>query len=923
MMKKTILFNACFLLCTLLVQAQQLAVTTLRCESRTNPLGVDAATPRLSWQLQSKQQNVLQTAYRILVADDEALLKKNIGNVWDSKQIKLSASIQVAYAGKKLQSAKKYYWKVQVWDNKSNISAWSAVAYWQMGISQMDNLASANKRNGWGNAKWIAYDEINDTAVIAPHVHMSGKKAWGPRKNILPVLRKEFAVAKKIKQATLFISGLGHFEVSMNGKKIGDHFLAPGWTNYAKHALYVTFDVTRHIQGGANAIAVMLGNGFYYIPSERYRKMTGAYGYPKLIAKTLIEFADGTSQEIVSDETWKTDQSPIIYSSIFGGEDYDANLFQQGWNQPGFNDANWKKVVITQGPALLESQTNEPVKVMEVLSAKSKLELKPGVSLYDLGQNFSGVPSITMKGNKGDTVKLICGELIHEDGTANQTATGSPSFFTYILKGDGDESWHPQFTYTGFRYVEVHCIPNANRQSIPQVVRLEGLHIRNAAATVGSFSCSNELFNRTHTLIDWAIKSNMVSVFTDCPHREKLGWLEETHLVGASVHYNYDIAAMNKKVINDMKNAQHTNGKIPEIAPEFTEFTPPFDESPEWGSAAIIYPWYNYQWYGDQETLLQSYDMMKAYILYLKSKSTNNILTHGLGDWYDIGPKKSGFSQMTKKGITATAIFYYDLKIMIKVATMLKKKADVLYYEQLAADVKTAFNQTFFDQVKMQYDSSSQTANAMALYMNLVEEKNRPAVVEALIREIRSKNNAVTAGDIGHRYVLKALEEANRSDVIFDMNYRDDVPGYGFQLKHGATALTESWQAYESVSNNHFMLGHLMEWFYAGLAGIRQTEFSVAYKEVLIKPDVVGDVTNAKASFQSPYGLIKSEWVKTATTFNLQVQIPANSTALVYLPSKTGQPVLLNGKKVVASYANGKAMLRIGSGAYEFTVVNN
>lgn len=903
-----------FFLVGVQLNAQQLTVANLRCESRNNPLGIDVTQPKLSWQLQSTQQNVLQTAYRILVADDEALLKKNIGNVWDSKQIKSSASIQVAYAGKALQSAKKYYWKVQVWNNKGTASAWSSSSYWQMGLLQT---------NSWSNAKWIGYEEINDTAIIAPHVHLSGKKAWGPRKDILPLLRKEFAVAKKIKQATMFICGLGHFEVSINGEKIGDHFLAPGWTNYSKHAQYVTFDVTKNIQQGNNAIGVMLGNGFYYIPSERYRKMTGAYGYPKLITKTLIEFTDGTTQQIISDESWKTDQSPIIYSSIFGGEDYDANLFQQGWNEPGFTDAKWKQAIVTKGPALLESQMNEPVKVMQQLPTQTKRELKSGVTLYDLGQNFSGIPSITVKGNKGDTVKLICGELINADGTANQKATGSPSFFTYILKGEGEENWHPLFTYTGFRYVEVHCKAKETNQSLPQVVKLEGLHIRNAANTVGSFSCSNDLFNRTHTLIDWAIKSNMVSVFTDCPHREKLGWLEETHLVGASVHYRYDVAALNKKVINDMKNAQYANGKIPEIAPEFTVFTPPFDESPEWGSAAIIYSWYNYQWYGDKETLLQSYDIMKAYVLYLKGKANNNILSHGLGDWFDIGPNKSGFAQMTKMGVTATATFYYDLNIMIKIATMLKKNEDVKFYQQLAADVKTAFNQTFFNPIKLQYDSSSQTANAMALYMGLVEEKNRQAVVDALIREIRSRNNALTAGDIGYRYVLQALQQAGRSDVIFDMNYRDDVPGYGYQLKHGATALTESWQAYESVSNNHFMLGHLMEWFYAGLAGIQQTENSIAYKEILIKPEVVGDVTNAKASFESPYGLIKSEWVKTTSSFNLQLQIPANSTAVVYLPAKPGQKVLMNGKKVAVMYAEGKAVVKIGSGSYQFSVANN
>jgi hypothetical protein len=515
---------------------------------------------------------------------------------------------------------------------------------------------------------------------------------------------------------------------------------------------------------------------------------------------------------------------------------------------------------------------------------------------------------------------MFAGELINADGTANQKATGSPSWFTYILKGGEEESWHPLFTYTGLRYIEVHCIPKDSGAVRPVVTRVEGLHISNSAIETGSFSCSNELFNKTHQLIDWAIRSNMVSVFTDCPHREKLGWLEQTHLMGASVQYRFDVASLNRKVMNDMQLAQYPDGRLAEIAPEMVLFAPPFDESPEWGSASIILPWYNYRWYGDRQSLEDSYDMMKRYVQFLKDTAKNNIIFHGLGDWFDIGPKKSGFAQMTKMGVTATATYYYDLTIMQKVANLLGKKADIILYEQMAKKVKTSFNNAFYDHVKQQYDSSSQTANAMALYMGLVEEKNKMAVVNALVREIQTRNNALTAGDIGYRYVLKALEEAGRSDIIFDMNSRDDVPGYGFQLKHGATALTESWQAYESVSNNHFMLGHLMEWFYSGLAGIRQTAGSVAYKEVEIRPEIVGDINEAKASFNAPYGKISSEWKKTGEKLALMITIPANSTAVVYLPAKDGATVWMNGKKVKVQYKEGKAVLKTGSGKYNFEV---
>ena len=910
---KRLLCYIIFCLSASLSFSQFLHLSNLRCESSNDPLGIDIPKPHLSWELTSDQRNVLQTAYRILVADDASKLSKGTGNIWDSRKIINSASIQVPYNGKKLEPVKKYYWKVMVWDNKGNASAWSDVAVWQMGLLT---------KNDWNNAQWIGYDEVVDSLKIFPLVHQNGKRSWGPRRNVLPMMRKEFSVNKKVKRATAFICGLGQFELHINGKKIGDHFLDPGWTNYAKHAQYVTFDITNELKSDANAIGVMLGNGFYYIPGQRYRKMTGAYGHPKMIMRTVIEYEDGTVDNIISDKTWKTISSPIIFSSIFGGEDYDANLEQQGWGRPGVlnNEKDWRDVIITYGPEKLESQLQQPLKVTERFIVKNKKELSQGSIVYDLGQNFSGIPSITVNGNAGDTIKIFCGEILNPDGTANQKATGSPSYFTYILKGVGDESWQPRFSYTGFRYMQIYCIPKDSAGTLPVVKNIEGWHIRNDVNRIGSFVSSNDLFNKTYTLIDWAIKSNTVSVFTDCPHREKLGWLEQTHLMGASVQYNYDIASLNRKVIRDMMNAQYANGKIPEIAPEFTRFTPPFDESPEWGSAAIILPWYNYKWYGDKQTLIQAYDMMKGYAMYLKDSLKNNILSHGLGDWFDIGPNRSGFSQMTKMGVTATATFYYDLTIMQSVAKLLGKTNDGLIYSKIAGKVKKAFNDNFFDKQQMKYDSASQTANAMALYMGLVEDKNRRAVINALIKDIKDRDNALTAGDIGYRYVLRALEDAGRSDLIFDMNSRDDVPGYGFQLKHGATALTESWQAYESVSNNHFMLGHLMEWFYSGLAGIKQAKNSNGFKNIEIDPQPVGDVTSAKASYRSVYGVIKSEWKKTGDKFELHIEIPVNTTATVFIPSNSNQTIAMNGNKLKPIYSSGKALIKIGSGKYNFTV---
>jgi hypothetical protein len=894
---------------------QKLAVVNPRCEYRQNPIGVDERKPRLSWELKSTQQNIMQIAYRVLVADDPSLLQKNTGNIWDSKKTVSRSSNQVEYGGKALQSAEKYYWKVMVWDNKGNISAWGHSAFWQMGL-----LTQAD----WKEAKWIAYQEITDSLTIAPHIHLNGKRSSGPRLDVLPLMRKDFTVDKKIMRATAFVCGLGQFEMSLNGKKIGDHFLDPGWTNYSRHAQYVTFDITDKVRAGENTIGIMLGNGFYYIPSQRYRKMTGAYGFPKLIARIFIEYTDGTTEDIVSDQNWQTISSPIIFSSIYGGEDYDATEEKQGWDEPDYfkDDLDWFDVVVTDGPRHLESQMAEPVKVMQRFLPQKVARLNKNIFVFDLAQNFSGIPFITVNGHRGDTVRIIPAELVNEDGTANQRGTGSPSYFTYILKGGGDESWQPRFSYYGFRYLQVQCISPDSLGPLPEIKSIEGLHIRNSAPAVGSFTCSNDLFNRTNTLIDWAIKSNTVSLFTDCPHREKLGWLEQTHLMGASIQYNYDITGLNRKVIKDMMNAQYPDGKIPEFAPEFTLIQSPFDESPEWGSAAIILPWYNYQWYGDRQTLSEAYAMMKGYVNYLQNKSNNNILSHGLGDWFDIGPGRSGFSQMTKMGVTATATYYYDLTIMVKVAKLINKTSDAMMFEQRATAVKKAFNDKFFDKENRKYDSASQTANAMALYMDLVEPKYRDAVVNALVKDIRGRNNALTAGDIGYRYVLRALEEAGRNDVIFAMNNRDDVPGYGYQMKHGATALTESWQAYPNVSNNHLMLGHLMEWFYSGLAGIRRAKDAVAFNKIEIVPGAPGDVTNAKATYHSLYGEIVSEWEKNGSEFELDVEIPPNTTATVFLPATRNQEVTENGKKVVVTWLNDSAVIKIGSGKYQFKIKN-
>ncbi|KHJ39304.1 bacterial alpha-L-rhamnosidase [Pedobacter glucosidilyticus] len=874
-----------------------------------------------SWKLVASQRNTIQTSYHVLVADNLTHLNENKANVWDSGEQLSSTSIQVKYQGKALQAATTYYWKVIVKDNHGNLAT-SKIASFHAGLSNKED---------WKGAKWIAYERLADSLVDVLASDNKKDKHFGS--NVLPLLRKDFKVKKKLSSAMLYISGLGHFEASINGKKQGDHFLDAGWVKYNEEALYVTFDVSKALKTGKNTLGVMLGNGFYYVPpvKGRFRKLKTSFGYPKMMCLLVLKYQDGTEENIISDEKWQTSASPITFSSIYGGEDYDARLEQKAWDSPNFKvDKKWKNALLVDGPPQVKPQLAEPLRIFEHFNAKLLHQLNAKEWVYDLGQNASGIISLKVQGNKGDTVRIYPSELL-KDLKANQKPTGSPFYFEYVLKGDGVEEWQPRFTYYGFRYLQVKgAAPKGTNTALPQLLALKGLHIRNAASRVGNFTSSNTLFNQTNTLIDWAIKSNMMSVFTDCPHREKLGWLEQSHLMISSVMYNYDVATLASKVVDDIISSQLEDGLIPEIAPEYVKFTwggDMFRDSPEWGSTGIILPWYLYKWYGNTQVLEKAYPSMQRYITYLKSKADGHILKQGLGDWYDIGPKRPGISQQTPKGLTGTAIYYYDLSILQKIALLLGKPDDAKQYQELAKEVKTAFNQTFFNPETKQYATGSQTANAMALYMNLVEEPNRAAVLENLIQDIKSRNNALTAGDIGYRYVLRVLEEAGRSDVIFDMNSRSDVPGYGYQLAKGATALTESWQALPDVSNNHFMLGHLMEWFYSGLAGIRQEEESVAFNKIKIYPVVVGDVTSAEAAYESSYGLIKSSWKKNPQNFQLQVDIPANTTALVYLPKGKTNKIFEAGKDISSdkSIVNqgldvNHVVLKVGSGSYQFTI---
>jgi alpha-L-rhamnosidase len=865
-----------------------LRTSNLRCEYRANPLGMDSAAPRLSWVLSSKQRGQGQTAYEIQAATDSGKLADNTADLWDSGRIESADSIQIPWNGKPLQTNKRCFWHVRVWDRDGRASAWSDPAEWTMGI-----LSPADWRGEW-------IGEGSETA-----------------KDPLPIFRKEFTLAQVPRRAVIYICGLGQFELRINGRRVGNDFLQPGWTDYRKTCLYSAYDVTSFLKPGANAIGVSLGNGMFNVirQPERYTKFASSFGMPEMIAQVFLEEPDGHTDVVASDETWKTSPGPITFDSIYGGEDYDARLEQAGWDQAGFDDSRWNgaEVVKPPGGQLAGTSRSAPaIKVAQTFQAVKVTTLGNGDLVYDLGQNCSMVPVIAVQGDAGATVQLLPAELLNADGSVSQRSSGKvPAWDTYTLAGKTYEIWSPIFNYRGCRYIQVHVTGNA------KVLYLMGMFVTSTSPSVGEFACSNELFNRTDHLIEWAIRSNMVSVLTDCPHRERLGWLEQDHLMGPSILYGHDVAALLTKICGDIRDDQHADGLVADIAPEYVTFKNGFLDSPEWGSACVLLPWNLYEWYGDLGALRDFYESMRRYVDYLGSKANDNIISYGLGDWYDLGPKPPGIAQLTPVALTATAFYYRDLCMTAQAARLLGHGNDAQRMETKAAEVAEAFNRAFYHPAEKYYATDSQTANAVPVVFGLAPPEDVETIVGHIVADMRSRGNALTAGDVGYRFVLQALADHGQSEEIFKVNNQSTRPGYGYQLAHRATSLTEAWDANPTASQNHFMLGHILEWFYRDLAGIQPAPGSVAFNRVWIKPAMVGDISWVRASYHSIRGPIRSEWKRDGTKVEMRVSIPPGVSAEVFVPAKSAEMVRQSGAEF-SRMEGGSAVFEIQSGDYVF-----
>jgi alpha-L-rhamnosidase len=896
-----VLFTALFLFgaseSSLQAQVTALRPAGLRCEYRENPLGVDSPQPRLSWVLESAQRGAAQTGFQVLAASSLEILAGNQGDLWDSGQVKSNQTVNVSYAGKPLRPAQEVFWKARAWDNAGQPSAWSAPASWTMGLVN---------ESDW-QARWIA--------------------AAGNAATLL--LRREFAVKPGLRRAVVFVCGLGCYELTLNGGKVTDDLLAPGWSKYNKTCLYDTYDVTPALRAGGNAIGLFLGNGMYNVPRTpgRYAKFTGSFGPQKAIAQLRLDYQDGSTEILATDGQWRAAPGPVTFTSVYGGEDFDARLYPAGWDQPGFDAARWTAALVTNGPGgVLKglSCAAPPIRAFDVFKPVKATPLKPGVTVYDFGQNAAQMPEITVHGPPGSSVKLWPSELVKTDGSADQNSMGKPAWCLYTLAGRGRETWSPRFYYCGYRYLQIECIPPPEGGDLPVLDYLESRAVHSASPPAGEFSTSKVLFNRIYTLIRWAQRSNMGSLLTDCPHREKLGWLEQTHLNGPALRYNFDLNALFTKTMNDMADSQRPNGMVPTTAPEYPTFSGDFLDSPEWGSALPLVAWQQYEFTGDTELLRRYYDAIARWAGYLGGKARDQIVSYGLSDWYDIGPGNPGVSKLTPKGVTATAFYFQDTLVLAQSARLLGFTNDTVKYERQAEQIRAAFNAKFYDPATHQYATGSQCANSLALVTGLAATADRAAILENVINDVHK--NGLTAGDVGYRFLLRALADGGRSDVIYAMNNQSEKPGYGLQLARGATSLTEAWDANPSSSQNHFMLGQLNEWFFHDLAGIQSDPAGPGFAKIIIKPALPGDLTFVKAAYNSVHGKIASEWSREGRRVTLHITIPANTSATVFMPASAADTVTESGNPAAGApgvkylrMEPGAAVYEIGSGAYQFT----
>jgi alpha-L-rhamnosidase len=876
----------------------------LKCEMLVNPYGIGTAKPRLSWQITSDLRNTDQTAYQILAASSPEKLEANQGDLWDSRKVISDRSIMVTYAGKPLNSRATVYWKVRIWTNKGE-SEWSTPAFWSEGLlTPLD----------W-KAKWIGYENGFPWDSVSKFSRLSAR-----------YFRKGFQAAKKVQNATAYIVGLGHYELYINGKIIGDQVLAEAPTDYTQTVLYNTFDVTEDIQRGKNVIGTVLGNGRFFTMRPKYKpKKIKEFGFPKMLLQLEITYTDGTKQNVISDGSWKfTADGPIRTNNEYDGEEYDATKELIGWNATGYDDSKWLKPELVASPGgKVLAQMNEQIKIMATVNPLKITQPKPGTWIMDMGQNMAGWLQMKVNGSRGDNVTMRYAETLQPNGELYRANLRDAKVTdVYTLKGGGEEMWRPAFVFHGFRYVEITGFPGK-----PELKDFEGQVVYDAMENTGSFETSNDLINHIYKNAYWGIASDYKGMPVDCPQRnERMPWLGDRAIGSLGESFVFDNENLYAKWLDDIEQAQKPDGSIPDVAPAYWNY---YSDNMTWPGTYILIADMLYNQFADKAPIEKHYASMKKWLTYMRTKYVKeDLMTKDkYGDWC-VPPESPELihtkdsSRNTDGVLIATAYYYHLVDLMQHFAKMLNKPVDVQQFAALQLKTRNAFNKKFFDAKTAKYGNNTVTANLLPLYFGMVPEHDGKAVFQNIVNKVVNDDKShISTGVVGTEWLMRGLTEFGRPDLAYKIAANDDYPSWGYMVKHGATTIWELWNGDTANpamnSHNHVMLlGDLVAWFYEGMGGIRPKE--PGFKTITMRPTVVPGLSYVNASYKTPYGMVKSNWKKQRGQFFWT--ITAKNSAAIKESGKSIPPIVAIGPVRYLGQDNGQAMVELGSGDYSFEI---
>jgi len=931
-------------------------------EYTESPLALGTTSPRFFWEIPLEGRGRSQSAYQILVASSPQLLEEGRADLWDSGKVESAESTHVEYGGAELKSNADCHWAVRIWDEKGDVQ----------GFTKSSSFGTALFEESDWEAQWIGmgpatepkldpYSICQDDASGGLQLSEEDYQKMDPTIRDLepelrsPQLRKDFTLAKKVKRARVFTSGLGLFELRLNGAKVGEDVLTTPRTDFDKRVYYFTYDITQSLVAGDNTFGMILGGGWYNAQKKFWHWQAPWFGSPRALVQIEIEFEDGSTQRVVSDDSWQGDFSPIGMSCIYDGEDYDARLDQEGWDAPGFDPTNWKGVNLVEAPGgKLTAMDHQPNRVMDRWQPKSISEPEPGVFVFDMGTVMTGWTQLNIpQGVAGETVTLKYSEVLFKTGMIAQRRSCGQArqAENYIMKGGKNELYEPRFTYHGFRYVEVTGFPGT-----PTLETLEACYVYQGVEEAGSFECDNDLINQIHSCTLQSQRCNMqMGVPTDDTQREeRLGWCGDAWSYAEESIYNLDTARFWIKWIADYYDQQdEEHGAVGYITP-----LPGWGEDLVWSAAFFLIPWWHYQHYGDKRILEESYPYLKKYLAYLErtgKKALPDLVGQGPSDllfpqcsWEERFPAKedhgyiqhswfadhlasheggSGMGKDQPRSM-ATAFYHMDAITMAQIAETLGQHSDAKEFRELSTKIKSAYNDTFFDAYSAYYDVGCQSAQALALCFDLVPEDQRGRVQSYLNSSVNSRQRCISSGYAGTKWVINSIANSGRNDIIWTRATSTAYPSWGYMLAANdedivkpdiKTTITENWMG--TASRCHTTLGAAIdEWFYWGLAGIRPDDSAPGYKKILIKPYLPANLPWAKASYQTARGTIVSDWKQGNGAGTLRVVIPPNSTATVTIPCEEVSSITEGSEQTPASQAQGVTHLQSENGESHFTV---